>query len=153
MITFDSDIIKQSQTMLNATEKELSIIFYSISPLSNRCTINFREWWLALIAATRRIEKTRVILSGWPKGNPQALATAQAAIQLAEAGAHVKIGNANVIIHPKTMCFDNKALLVGSHNATEAGFTRTRNISLTTTDQTDIGLFNDYFQNRWDSIK
>lgn len=152
MIIFDDEIMEASIQKLQATKKELNIIFYSISPYSNTNPIRFRAWWLQLIATTKRIESTRVILSGWKKSNPQHISQMKAAMQLTQAGAKVKIGHDNMIIHPKTMCFDDKFLLIGSHNATEAGYTRTKNISIITSDALAIGGFLDYFENRWDSI-
>lgn len=138
--------------MLYSTKKELNIIFYSISPYSNTNPIRYRAWWLALLATTRRLPKSRIILSGWNENNPQNIAQLRAAVQLTEAKAKVKIGNANLIIHPKVMCFDDNLLLVGSHNATQAGFTRTKNISITTTDELEIARFMAYFNSLWDSI-
>lgn len=138
--------------MLAATKNNLDIIFYSISPFSNTNPIRYRAWWLQLLATTRRLPNSRIILSGWNENNPQNLMQLRAAIQLAEAKAKVKIGHANMIIHPKCMCFDSKLLLVGSHNATQAGFTRTKNISITTTDELECAQFLAYFNSLWDYI-
>jgi phosphatidylserine/phosphatidylglycerophosphate/cardiolipin synthase-like enzyme len=152
LIIFDDEIMEASADLMRSTKDELTIIFYTISPYKNTNPVRYRAWWIALMQTAKRLRQTRVILSGWHPTNPQMLATLQAAIQLREVGALVKIGSPNMIIHPKAMCFDDKILLNGSHNATEAGFTRTKNVSITTTDELAIGRFMDYFQNRWDSI-
>lgn len=153
MIIFDDEIMEQSAALLRSTKNHLDIMLYSISPYKNTNPARYRAWWIALMQTTRRINSARVILSGWNEKNPQSLATMQAAMQLIEAGAKVRIGQPNMIIHPKTLCFDREILLIGSHNATEAGYTKTKNISITTTNELEIAQFIDYFQNRWDSIK
>lgn len=152
MLVFDKELNTAINQHLDASKKSIRLIFFSISPPSPRNHKLFADFWHALEKAILRVPDSQIILSGWPNTNPQATATYRSALLLASYGAKVKIGKAGRMIHPKAACFDDNLLIVGSHNATEAGFTRTQNISYIGSDVTEIGQFNDYFQKQWGSI-
>jgi PLD-like domain len=145
MLIIDSDIIRVLTAQLAAVQFNLKIIMYSISPATKTSHKAIKLYWQELLSAIKRCKNCEIILSSWPKENPQASATKSAARQLSSAGATVKMGKMGTITHPKSWQFDNKNLLIGSHNATSAGLLSTKNLSILTQDSSAINDYNDYF--------
>lgn len=135
--------------LIEQAEKKLKFIFYSISPLEKSAPLPYKLWYQSLLAAAQRLPEVKIILSGWPPENPQAVATERAKHTLEAAGAQVKITKVGLIMHPKVMAIDDKILVIGSHNATQAGFCRTKNLSFMVKDDAAAGQFNDYFDFWW----
>jgi phosphatidylserine/phosphatidylglycerophosphate/cardiolipin synthase-like enzyme len=138
-----------STEFINSSEKSLKFIFYSISPLLPTAPLEYKLWWHSLLSAAKNGIDCKIILSSWPENNPQNAATMRAKLMLESAGWQVKLTKLGIIMHPKAMLFDDKKLIIGSHNATEAGFSRTKNISIVATSDAAIGQFNDYFDVWW----
>lgn len=152
MLVKDKEINRAITLALEGTVNSLKIIMYSISANSKRSCIEFNQFWSALESAIKRIPNTQIILCGWPESNPQHQATTKAAMLLRLWGADVKIAHQAIIMHPKAWIFDDKRLLIGSHNATEAGYTRTKNISIFTFDPLACREFDDYFAHWWQTV-
>lgn len=61
----------------------------------------------------------------------------------------VKLSFGYRTMHSKAFCFDNKFLLVGSHNFTENAQTVNLEMSILTTDNDDILKFNKFYNSLW----
>jgi phosphatidylserine/phosphatidylglycerophosphate/cardiolipin synthase-like enzyme len=153
MLIIDEAIIKVLTAQLDAVRFDLKIIMYSISPASKSSHKAVKLYWQELQAAIARCKNAQIILSAWPEENPQASATKNATIQLTAAGASVKLGKIGTITHPKSWLFDDKNLLIGSHNATAAGLLTTKNLSIITSEQQPITDYKAYFDSLWQNLQ
>lgn len=152
MLIKDKAINQALSIALDQTKHSLKISMYSISANSKRSCLEFNQFWKSLENAIKRLPSTQIILCGWPESNPQHHATLKAAMLLRLWGADVKIANEAIILHAKAWIFDGQRLLIGSHNATEAGFTRTKNVSILTFDELACQEFTEYFNYWWTAI-
>jgi phosphatidylserine/phosphatidylglycerophosphate/cardiolipin synthase-like enzyme len=137
---------------LAAAQYDLKVIMYSAGIPSGRTHAMYSTTWRELKAAVLRIKSTRIILSAWPDSNPQSQVTSQVKTLLESLGAKVAIARKGEIMHPKSWLFDNQKLIIGSHNFTEAGFIRARNISYIGQDEAEATQFNDYFNREWSRL-
>lgn len=152
MLVFDKDINQALIESLNNANQSVLMLMYSISTPANSSHAAFKLTWQGMIRAAHRVPEFRAIFCGWPANNPQSAATEEAARRLQAAGAACIIAKPGTIIHPKAWSFDDKKLIVGSHNATQAGLMTTRNISYMGQDQSECGQFRDYFEKQWQNI-
>jgi len=152
VLIFNQAINHALDAALADTQKRLRVLMYSISTPNARSHLLFIRTWKALENCIKRGVETKIILSDWPPSNPQQAASIKAALLLRLWGANVKTANHGVIFHPKAWCFDDATLIVGSHNATEAGLTRTQNISYIGQEPAEIGQFNDFFASAWGKL-
>lgn len=152
MLVKDNQILPVLSAHLAAVERELNVLMYSISPASNTSHKAVKLYWQELLSAIIRTKNAKVILSQWHASNPQAQATSQASRALSEAGAVVKMAKLGTIMHGKTWLFDSKILLIGSHNATSAGLTTTKNLSILNNCPIVIADYKAYFDKIWQAL-
>jgi len=153
MLIIDKDInIHLQQNYINA-QKSIKIIAYSMTRANPRSHKLFIDTWQTLEKAIKRGIKTQVILEQWNDLNPQASESAQVRKLLESYGAQVRMAKKGTCMHSKTWLFDEKTLIIGSHNSTHAGLTITKNLSITTTKPSIIKDYNDYFNKEWGNLE
>lgn len=152
MLIIDKDINKELQSQYLGAKTSIEIIAYSITRPRKTSHKLFLETWNALRQAIINGVETRVILENWNESNPQHLENLKVKTALESYGAQVKLAKKGVCMHSKTWLIDNKTLIIGSHNSTEAGLMRTKNLSIMVQQASAIKQYRDYFQSEWDII-
>lgn len=153
MLIIDKDINHQLKSEFDSAKKSIKIIAYSISRPRKGSAKLFTDTWKALEMAIKRGIKTQIILYQWNDLNPQAAESNKVLIYLRQLGADVRMSKKGVIMHSKTWMFDDCKLIIGSHNSTEAGLTKTKNLSVSTMSKEDTEAYRAYFNNEWALIE
>lgn len=130
MLIINSDINRALESAFLAAKSSINIIIYSASLPKKGAHAMYLNTWRSLEMAIKRGIKTRVIFEQWPAQNPQAIAQKLAYDHLVALGAKCRFAQKGVLMHPKSWQIDEKILIIGSHNSTQAGFTTTKNLSL-----------------------
>lgn len=152
MLVKDNEILPVLCTHLASAQHELNVLMYSISPATKNSHKAVKLYWQELLSAVYRTQNAKIILSQWPTSNPQAEATSNAAKELCDAGAVIKLAKLGTIMHPKAWLFDSNKLLIGSHNATAAGLTTTKNLSILSQCPLVITDYKAYFAKVWHNL-
>jgi len=153
MLIIDKAINDELQQAYNQAKTSINIIAYSIARPRKGSSKLFTDTWRALEMAIKRGVKTRVILETWNDLNPQASENNKVKIALEQLGAQVRMSKKGVIMHSKTWIFDDKKLIIGSHNSTEAGLCRTKNLSIVTCLNDHTEAYRAYFNNEWAQLE
>lgn len=152
MLIIDDDINNALQQQYNAARSCIKIIAYSMSSPKKGTSLLFLQTWRALEMAIKRGIDTSIIFEMWHESNPQSAEQLRCAAYLKSLGANVRFAKKGVTMHSKTWFFDNKLLIIGSHNSTEAGLCRTKNLSVTTSSPDDTEAYRAYFMNEWNKL-
>jgi phosphatidylserine/phosphatidylglycerophosphate/cardiolipin synthase-like enzyme len=149
MLIQDKDINAELQRRFDSATRAVDIIAYSITRPRKGSSKLFLDTWKSLEMAIKRGIPVRLILETWNDFNPQASENNKVKIALESLGAQVRMGKKGVCVHAKTWCFDKYALVIGSHNSTEAGLCRTKNLSIALENHIAVEQFNTYFEQEW----
>jgi DNA uptake protein ComE-like DNA-binding protein len=108
----------------------------------------------ALEAAAARGVEVRVILDQDDGGEPygSVLINRPLVTRLLSGAVKVKLDTKLILLHSKVLVIDREACVVGSHNWTGAGFTRTHELSVLVDNRAVASAFGDRFDKLWDSL-
>lgn len=152
MLIIDKEINEALKNNYQQAKQSIDIIIFSASRPRKGSSKLFIDTWQALQVAIKRGVKTRVILEQWAGHNPQSIENIRIGQLLKSWGASVKLAKRGVCMHSKTWLFDNKTLIIGSHNSTEAGLCRTKNLSVQVQGHEFCEPYRAYFDNEWQSL-
>lgn len=152
MLIIDSEINQALQAAYAGARQQINIITYTISLPKRGCSIEYRDTFRQLEMAILRGIKVQIILERWDLPNPQAISQNAAFEYLSKMGAQICYAKKSAIMHAKTWQFDKNILIIGSHNSTEAGFTKTKNLSVLVEDQLANQQYTQYFMDQWREI-
>jgi phosphatidylserine/phosphatidylglycerophosphate/cardiolipin synthase-like enzyme len=142
-------ILQELLVQSESASKQIDAFFYSATLPNARSPMQMVKAFNSMKAAPSRGIKCRAILASWADTSPQAAESLKFASSLRYAGWDCRFAKAIPIMHPKAWLFDNKTLIVGSHNSTVAGLTMTKNISLLTNSQQAIAAVIEFFDSEW----
>lgn len=153
MLIIDHEINKVLEGLYHEAKHSIDIIIYSISLPKRGSSMVYIMCFRALEMAIKRGIKTRIILEKWKEENPQHDSQQKAHDHFSLLGAEVTYASKGVLFHAKTWQFDNVKLLIGSHNSTEAGFTKSKNISILVNETAANARFKAYFNAEFTKFK
>jgi phosphatidylserine/phosphatidylglycerophosphate/cardiolipin synthase-like enzyme len=153
MLIINEAINSSLKSEYQAAKKSIDIIMYSASRPRKGSSKLFIDTWQSLQVAIKGGINCRVILEQWPAQNPQFMEQLKVKTLLETWGAKVRFAKKGHIMHSKTWLFDRKKLIIGSHNSTEAGLCRTKNLSVVVHEPTICDDYAVYFDNEWQSIE
>lgn len=152
MLIINEAINQALVSSYQGAKKSIDIIMYSASRPRKGSSKLFVDTWQALQVAISKGVKCRVIMETWNTVNPQNAEQLKVKILLESWGAQVRFAKKGHIMHSKTWLIDGKKLIIGSHNSTEAGLCRTKNLSIMVQDDAICGDYSAYFDSEWQSI-
>lgn len=152
MLIIDSEINQALQAAYAGARKQIYIITYTIAMPKRGCSVLYRDTFRQLEMAILRGVNVCIILERWDPPNPQSVSQMAAYDYLTKIGAFVCYAKKSAIMHAKTWQFDDNLLIIGSHNSTEAGFTKTKNLSVLVEDQLINNQYRQYFLDQWRQI-
>lgn len=152
MLIINEAINQALVTSYQGAKSSIDIIMYSASRPRKSSSKLFINTWQALQVAIANGTKCRVILEAWPSVNPQNQEQVKVKTLLESWGAAVRFAKKGHIMHSKTWLFDRKKLIIGSHNSTEAGLCKTKNLSVMVLEQDTVKAYTDYFDSEWVSL-
>lgn len=152
MLIINESINKALTSSYQSAKKSIDLIIYSASRPRKGSSKLFIDTWQALQVAIASGVKCRVIMEQWPTVNPQNAEQMKVKTLLESWGAQVRLAKKGQIMHSKTWLIDGNCLIIGSHNSTEAGFCRTKNLSVMVRNSEICAEYQAYFDSEWLSI-
>lgn len=152
MLIINEEINQALVSAYQGAKNSIDIIMYSASRPRKGSSKLFMNTWQALQVAIASGIKCRVILEAWHAQNPQSQEQLKIKTLLETWGAKVRFAKKGQIMHSKTWLFDNKKLIIGSHNSTEAGLCRTKNLSVMVQESDTVKAYAKYFDDEWSSL-
>jgi len=149
MLIINEEINQALISGYQGAKSSVDIIVYSASRPRKGSSKLFINTWEALQVAIANGTKCRVIMESWPSVNPQSQEQMKVKTLLENWGAAVRFAKKGHIMHSKTWLFDRKKLIIGSHNSTEAGLCKTKNLSVMVLEPDTVKAYADYFDNEW----
>lgn len=152
MLIINQAINQALVSAYQGAKKSIDIIMYSASRPRKGSSKLFSDTWNSLQVAIASGVKCRIILEQWHAQNPQNFEQIKVKQLLETWGAEVRFAKKGSIMHSKTWLIDDKKLIIGSHNSTEAGLCRTKNLSVMVQEPSVCSDYAVYFNSEWDSI-
>lgn len=152
MLIINEAINKVLTSSYQGAKKSIDIIMYSASRPRKGSSKLFIDTWQALQVAVAGGIKCRVIMEQWPEINPQNAEQLKVKALVESWGAKVRLAKKGHIMHSKTWLIDSNVLIIGSHNSTEAGLCRTKNLSVMVRNSEICAEYQAYFNSEWESL-
>lgn len=114
----------------------------NIANLQDACTRNISN---CLIATLERGVKVVGIVNTKAKRSIQSWNSRQFGMTLEKKGATIYYPKSTICMHAKAFCFDQKSLVLGSHNLSASADRKNIEISILTTDSPTISRFIEHF--------
>jgi len=113
--------------------KSIQVLSFVASVPSARSHLAYRALWQAMEAAPARGVACQILLCRATPDSTQGLSNRLAASTLRSYGWESRLSTDNRIHHAKIWIFDQKMIVIGSHNLTEAAMLRNVEFSLAST--------------------
>lgn len=157
MSTFDAKITPIIGTtyadvvvpLINQATQTLEIMMYEWKWYTHEAAGGVEKFNLAIQNAARRGVKTRVLLNIESMGHAITKINSRTEQFLRLAGIEVKFGQIGVATHAKLLIFDQRFMVLGSHNISKGSFSRNQEASIVVEGGEAIRQYIDYFALLW----
>ena len=138
--------------IINAASHSIDIMMYEWKWYSHENAGGVEKFNLAIQGAARRGVKVRVLMNIESMGHAITKINTRTEQFLRLAGIEVKFGQIGVATHAKLLIFDNRLMVLGSHNISKGSFSRNQEASIVVEGGEAIRAYIDYFGLLWQQM-
>lgn len=135
--------------LVNEASQTIDILMYEWKWYGHESAGGVQKLNLALVAASRRGVKIRVLLNQESMGHAITKINSRTANFLRQYGVEVKMSPCGQVTHAKMMVLDKRILVLGSHNYSKGAFSRNQEASIIVKGVDEIKPYRDYFDGLW----
>ena len=135
--------------LINRAIQTLDIMMYEWKWYTHEAAGGVEKFNLSIQNAARRGVKTRVLLNIESMGHAITKINSRTETYLRMAGIDVKFGQIGVATHAKLLIFDQRFMVLGSHNISKGSFSRNQEASIVVEGGEAIRQYIDYFALLW----
>lgn len=148
-VLFGSEFLPAVYRLVGSAEKNISVVMFEWSWYPGQHTGSLQDINRELCQQAKRGVKVRVLLHNEAMGRALHKINRKTAQHLRQAGAEVKFGNTGIPLHAKVWLFDDKAVVVGSHNLSIRAVRTNEECSILLQDETECDRVRQWFEGLW----